>query len=114
MLPFPLHLMIILILGSLFIVLGYLMPRYQLYWLISGLNALPPSELKKYNLRTIERLFGRAMRFIGLWIILIVMAGYATSHVAWVAPVCGGSVFLWVIVVFVGGYVLRNEIKPGA
>jgi hypothetical protein len=62
--------LIFLVVGLSFIIVGIVIPAFKLYWLIAGLNGRPKSELKKYNLRYIEKYVGRFILVMGILIIL--------------------------------------------
>lgn len=50
---------ILVLIGLLYIGLGLAIPKYKLYWLIAGLNGLSKKEQEKFDLRYIEKYFGR-------------------------------------------------------
>jgi hypothetical protein len=66
---------VIQIIGLLFIAFGIALPKYKLYWLIAGLNDLTKEELEKYDLRYIEKYFGRAFFLLGVALIAVVFLG---------------------------------------
>ena len=57
--------LVFLIVGLLCVVLGVIIPKLKLYWLIAGLNGRPRKEIEKYNLRYIEKYFGLFMVALG-------------------------------------------------
>ncbi len=57
--------LVFVIVGILFTIIGVVIPKYKLYWLIAGLNGRPKGDIKKFNLRYIEKYFGLFMFVLG-------------------------------------------------
>ena len=62
--------LVLLIVGFSFLIIGIIVPRFKLYWLIAGLNGLPEKDLRKFNLRYIEKYFGIFMLILGVLTII--------------------------------------------
>lgn len=100
---------ILLSTGLLFIALGIAVPKYQWYWLIAGLNGLSTEELKKYDLRAIEKFFGKMMITIGVLTFLTIISWVVLERELYIFPSFAGIVLLGVVVFVTKGPRVKSK-----
>ncbi|MBX7124753.1 MAG: DUF3784 domain-containing protein [Cyclobacteriaceae bacterium] len=97
------------LIGASFILTGWIMPRRKWYWLIAGVNSMEPELLRRYDLRLIERVFGRLLVILGTLILLNPWAMTLLGRRQWTPAmfmvIVLGSVCAW----FVHGALRRDR-----
>jgi hypothetical protein len=101
---------VILFIGLLFIAFGIALPKYKLYWLIAGLNTKTKEELAKYNLRYIEKYFGRAFFLLGLALIAVVLLGVQLKLTQFIWPSYIALVLSTVVVLVIFGASSKSKL----
>ena len=102
--------LILIIVGASFILIGLIVPRFKLYWLIAGLNGLPKKELKKYNLRYIEKYFGLFMIIQGLLVIGDPFFWTWMNHPEYILTTFLIVFFSTIVCMFIFGTIFRKKI----
>lgn len=103
-----------LIVGSVLMILGIIIPTFRLYWLIAGVNTAPKEELRKIDLKYVGKYFGIFMGGLGLLQILnpfIFSYLGLKSYVPFAQLI---TIFSVIGFMFVFGSIKKNRIyKPG-
>ncbi len=100
-----------LIIGSIFIVLGIIVPTFHLYWLIAGVNTAPKEQLRKIDLKYVEKFFGVFIALMGLLLItnpFIFSYFGLKAQIKYIQPL---SILVVIVLMFVFGKIKQKRIN---